>query len=184
MQTYIALLRGINVGGSNSLGMQDLVVILQELGFRRVKTYIQSGNVVFRHDAGAGAALLSGRISAGINARFGFGPQVLVMTLKELRKAVESNPYPGARNEPRSLHVGFLETRPITPDLGAMHRLKADAERFMLSERTFYLLAPGGVGRSKLAARAERLLGVPMTLRNWRTVCKVLDMAESIDDND
>lgn len=180
MQIYIAFLRGINVGGSGMLRMKDLVSLLEELGFRSIKTYIQSGNAVFRYDAGAQASFLSGRISAGIKDRFGFEPQVLVMTLEELRQAAESNPFPGVQREPKTLHVGFLETAPTDPDLEAMAHLKTTGERFVLLERTFYLHAPGGVGKSKLAAKAERLLGVPMTLRNWRTLSKVIELAESI----
>ena len=87
------------------------------------------------------------------------------------------NPFPEAETDPASLHLGFLAAKPQNLDLQKLASLKRDSERFHLSDGVFYLHAPEGVGRSKLAAGAEKLLGVPMTDRNWRTVCKVMEMA-------
>jgi len=87
------------------------------------------------------------------------------------------NPFPEAETDPGSLHLGFLAFTPKSPDLKKLDCLKKERERFHLIERVFYLHAPEGVGRSKLAATAEKLLGVPMTDRNWRTMCKIRGLA-------
>ena len=91
---------------------------------------------------------------------------------------VRSNPFPEAESEPKTLHLYFLFSPPERPDLDALERIKGDRERFVLSEGVFYLHAPDGIGRSRLAANAEKLLGVPATARNWRTIRKVMDMAD------
>ena len=177
MKTYIALFRGINVGGNNPLPMKDLVVALENLGCQEVATYIQSGNAVFRSEEADGS-LLSDGIMATIGERHGFGPRVLVLSSEELEKAVRSNPFPEAESEPKTLHAYFLAWPPERPDLDALEGIKGDRERFVLSESVFYLHAPHGIGRSRLAANAEKLLGVPTTARNWRTIRKVMDMAD------
>ena len=100
------------------------------------------------------------------------------MEPKEIERAVESNPFPEAESEPKTLHVHFLASRPKNPDLGALDSIKSDRERFALRDRFFYLHAPDGIGRSKLAANAEKLLGVALTGRNWRTLCRVMAMAK------
>ena len=177
MKTYIALFRVINVGGNSILSMKELAALLGNLDCHNVKTYIQSGNAVFQSDADC-ASLLSSRISAEIKRRHGFEPRVLLLSIKDLEKAVESNPFPEAESEPKSLHVNFLASVPENPDLKALENLRKESERFELRGNLFYLHAPEGIGRSKLAANAERLLGVPMTGRNWRTVCEIMAMAK------
>ncbi len=180
MKTYIALFRGINVGGSNVLPMKELVAILGSIGALNVKTYIQSGNAVFRSRE-TNASLLSNKISAAIKKSRSFEPQVFLLKLEEMEKAVESNPFPEAESEPKTLHVHFLASVPKTPDLGALESIKGDRERFVVKNGVFYLYAPDGIRRSKLAANAKKLLGVPLTSRNWRTVCKIMDMAKECD---
>ena len=180
MRTYIALLRGINIGGHNILPMKELVTLLEALDLQDVKTYIQSGNVVFRSEEDD-PALLSNKISAEIKQRYGFEPHVLLLELEELKETVEANPFPEAESEPKTLHVFFLAAEPANPDLEAITRLKRDSERYSLTGKRFYFFAPDGVGRSKLAANVERLLGVPATGRNWRTVCEIKKMAGESD---
>ena len=175
MKTYIALFRGINVGGTNVLPMKDLVALLENIGSQNVKTYIQSGNAVFQNKE-ENASLLSNKIRATLNESHGFEPQVLLLTPEEIESAIESNPFPEAESEPKTLHVHFLASMPKNPDLGALESIKSDRERFALKDRVFYLHAPDGIGRSKLAANTEKLLGVAITGRNWRTVCKVMTM--------
>ncbi len=177
MKTYIALFRGINVGGNNVLPMKDLVALLENIGSQNVKTYIQSGNAVFQNKE-ENASLLSNRIRAAIKKSHGFEPQVLLLKPEEIERAVESNPFPEAESEPKTLHVHFLASMPKNADLGALESIKSDRERFALKDGVFYLHAPDGIGRSKLAANTEKLLGVAITGRNWRTVCKVMAMAK------
>jgi uncharacterized protein (DUF1697 family) len=177
MNIYIALFRGINVGGNNSLPMKELVAILEDTGARKIKTYIQSGNAVFKSEEKI-PSQLSKKLAAEIKKRQGFEPYIHIIEFEELIKAIEENPFPETENDPSSLHFGFLASKPKSPNLEKLSSLKKDNERFHLSDAVFYLHAPDGVGRSKLAASAEKLIGVPMTDRNWRTVCKVREMAE------
>ncbi|MGV8083617.1 MAG: DUF1697 domain-containing protein [Coriobacteriia bacterium] len=177
MNTYIAFFRGINVGGKCSLPMKELVAILEGLGARGVKTYIQSGNAVFQ-SAEKDPAQLSSNIAAEVLKCRGFEPYVLILRLEALKDAIAENPFPEAETDPASLHLGFLASKPANPDLEKLSGLKKDSERFHLTDSVFYLHAPEGVGRSKLAASSEKLLGVTMTDRNWRTVCKVMELAE------
>lgn len=179
MTTYIALFRGINVGANRSLPMQSLKAILEQLGCRQVKTYIQSGNVVFQHP-GVDREQFAGQIGAEIEKKHAFRPQVLLLPVEDFEQAVALNPFPEAVSEPKTLHVSFLAEEPRDPDLAGLDGLKKENERFALTGRLFYLHAPDGIGRSKLAARIEKALGVPATDRNWRTVLKILEMAQEI----
>ena len=176
MNTYIALFRGINVGGNCTLPMKELVAILEGLGATNVRTYIQSGNAVFDL-VKMSPARFSRQLSAEVTQRRGFEPKVQILPVDALEQAITENPFPDAVNDPSSLHVGFLASAPRSPDLNALSRLKKESERFQLTESVFYLHAPDGVGRSKLAASAEKLLGVSMTDRNWRTVINVRELA-------
>ncbi len=157
--------------------MKALVDLLEELGCRNVRTYIQSGNAVFE-SRGQDTSHLSDMISAEIRKRHGFEPCVLLLRPEDMEKAIEMNPFPDAEADPKALHVGFLASTPKNPDLKTLEHLKKDSERFQLVDNLFYLHAPEGVGRSRLAANAERLLGVAMTDRNWITVCKIMVMAK------
>ena len=176
MFIHIALFRGINVGGNSILPMTELVAILQDLGCREVKTYIQSGNAVFVHPT-SDQAQLARQISLEIKSRRGFEPRVLLLTRDELENAIAANPFPEAEANPAMLHLGFLSTVPQTPNLPALEKLRTPNEQTRLIDKVFYLYAPDGIGRSKLAAAEERALGVPLTDRNWNTVVKLAEMA-------
>jgi uncharacterized protein (DUF1697 family) len=175
MRTYVALFRGINVGGHNRLPMKDLTAALESVGALDIATYIQSGNAVFRCEE-TDASSLSDAIKVAIEGRHGFGPRVLVLESEEIERVVGSNLFPEAESEPKTLHAYFLASSPEHPDLDGLEEIKGDRERFVLSDGVFYLHAPDGIGRSKLAANAEKLLGVPTTARNWRTISKVMEL--------
>ena len=177
MNAYIALFRGINVGGSHLLPMKELKLVLEKNGCVDVRTYIQSGNVIFR-SALSDAARLAKQLSAAILRSHGFELRVLVLTRGELESAAAGNPFPEAGENPKSLHLFFLADLPRKPDLKSFEALKAKNERFELKGRIFYLHTPDGFGTSKLAERAERLLGVEATARNWRTVTTLLEMVK------
>jgi len=179
MKTLIALLRGVNVGGKNSLPMKQLVSLLEDIGCQHVRTYIQSGNVLFQSNASS-VSSLSKKISSTIKKSHGFEPYVLLLEAGEIKKAIMENPFPDAESDPKTLHVGFLSSAPKKPDLKMLEILRKKTEQFVLKDAVFYLYAPDGVGRSKLAASAEKLIGVSMTSRNWRTVCKLNDMVEEL----
>jgi len=177
MKTYIALVRGINVGGKCLLPMRELVAILHSLGCQDVKTYIQSGNAVFEYKESSEASSLASNMTAKIAKKRGFSPRVLVLEAKEFKRAVAGNPFPEAAAEPKSLHVFFLDSKPAKAKLTSLASFQSDSERFELRGSVFYLHAPDGIGRSKLAANVERHLAARATSRNWRTVCKILEMA-------
>jgi uncharacterized protein (DUF1697 family) len=178
MSTWILLLRGINVGGKHSLPMKALKDDLKGLGLQHVKTYIQSGNVVFQ-SSGSVPSGLGATISDVLEAHHGFRPHVLLLSADALEKAAAANPFPEAEAEPKSLHLFFLDTAPTAPDLDALTALRLPSEHFHLEGKVFYLHAPDGIGRSKLAARVEKALGVTTTARNWRTVQKLQELAGS-----
>lgn len=178
MTTWIALLRGINVGGHNKLPMQDLRDLLGDLGCADIKTYIQSGNAVF--NSTKQPTTLATDICAGIEGQFGFAPGVQVFSLADYGSILDANPFPEAVSEPKTLHVSFLAEPAATADLVTLESLRSGGEEFRLAERAFYLHAPDGIGRSKLAAKVESSLGVPSTSRNWRSALKIAELAESI----
>ena len=180
MSVHIALFRGINVGGKHLLPMKELVAIFERLGARSVKTYIQSGNVAFAL-SGKDVSHFTTRVRAEIGKRYGFEPAVMALGLDDIDRVIRENPFPEGEKEPRSLHAGFLASTPERPDLGMLESLRSERERFRLLGQVFYLYAPDGIGRSKLATQAERALGVAMTDRNWRTVRALWDMARVID---
>jgi uncharacterized protein (DUF1697 family) len=177
MDTYIALFRGINVGGNNTLPMLELVAVLEDLGLSNIKTYIQSGNVVFQSEK-INSVKLSQKICAAIEKRRGFMVQVIILNVNELKNAIAANPFTEIAAEPNTLHCFFLSSLPENPNLKALESFKKDSEQFRLIDKVFYLYAPEGVGRSKLAMKVEQTLGVAVTARNWRTVSKIMEIVE------
>lgn len=175
MTTWIALLRGINIGGNHLLPMKQLKALFEQLGCADVRTYIQSGNVVFRGDADP--ASVERDLSAAIDASLGFAPRVLVLSADELAATAAANPFADAPDAAKTVHQFFLAS-PSTTEPAAF-AARVTTERFALHERCFYLHTPDGFGKSKLAERAERLLGVAATARNWRTVSTLVEMSRA-----
>ncbi len=169
MQRWIALFRGINVGGNNILPMAALKSDLESLKLKRVRTYIQSGNVVFDTTSKSSGTLAT-KISRKINEQHGFRPHILLLSQQDLQTAVSENPFPDAVSDPKTLHFFFLDAEPVAADTQALDDAKAADEEYAISKRVFYLHAPSGIGRSKLAMNAEKYLGVVTTARNYRTV--------------
>jgi uncharacterized protein (DUF1697 family) len=179
VKTYIALFRGVNVVGRNLLPMKALKSLCEKNGCVDVQTYIQSGNVIFR-SALSDASLIAKQLTDSVSRGHGFEPRVVVLTLDEIEHAAAGNPFPEAAKDPKSLHLFFLAEVPRKPDLKSFESLRTKNERFELKATTLYLHTPDGFGRSKLAARAEKLLGVAATARNWRTVTTLLEMAKTV----
>lgn len=174
MKTYIALFRGINVGGHNLIKMNDLVTLCEGLGFAHVRTYIQSGNLVFDCPETA-LAILEKKLADAVMSAAGFRPAMMVFSPEMMTAVVANNPFPEAVETPQFLQLYFLvSSKSITDnDMAALQALAIPSERFSLIGRCFYLHAPEGIGRSKLAVKVENILGVPMTCRNWRTVMRI-----------
>jgi uncharacterized protein (DUF1697 family) len=175
MKAWVALLRGINVVGRNQVPMKALAAAFESAGFRSVRTYIQSGNVVFQSPGGT-ARTLGTRIARLILAEFGFEPHVMVISSEELAGAIRRNPFPAADTNHKVLHLYFLAGSPKNPDLKALAQLDAGREEFVLRGGVFYLYTPDGFADSVLRSRVERCLGVAATARNWRTANELLKM--------
>jgi uncharacterized protein (DUF1697 family) len=114
-----------------------------------------------------------------IETSHGFRPEVMLLEVGELQSAMAANPFPEAESEPKTLHLYFLASEPENADLQVLESVRRESEGFQLQGKVFYLQAPEGIGRSKLAARVERSLGVAVTARNWRTLSKIWAMAMS-----
>ncbi len=177
---WIGLFRGINVGGNNILPMAKLKNDLEALKLTNVRTYIQSGNVVFDSSAKS-PSLLSKKIVRRIEQQHGFRPHLLILNRETLLTAVDSNPFPRAVSHPKTLHFFFLAEPASNPDIKAIENAKSPTESYKLTPTVFYLHAPDGIGRSKLAASAEKYLGVVTTARNCRTVDKLWSMVTQTD---
>ena len=176
MNTWIALLRGINVGGNNIVPMKNLRMLLEGLNFLNVRTYIQSGNCVFECEV-SDPSKLATAVTEKIGDEFGFRPEVMLVSKGELQAAIADNPYPEGADDPKSVHLFFLSQPTQDPDLESLRAVQKPSERFSLSDRVFYLLAPEGLGHSKLAAKVEKALRVPVTARNLRSAQKIAELA-------
>jgi uncharacterized protein (DUF1697 family) len=171
----VALLRGINLGPRNRIAMPELRAALSATGLHDVRTYVQSGNVVFSSDADPGE--LEREIERLIAERFGLEVDVVVRTRGELADVVQRNPLADVAVEPKRYQVTFLG-EPLKPgEIERLSALAAGSERFLADGREVYAWHPDGVARSKLWARlGSKGLGVKATSRNWATVTTLLEM--------
>ena len=179
MNSYVALLRGINVGGNNILPMKEFRELLAALGCEDVATYIQSGNAVFKHDSDS--AGLSESITAAIASSFGFEPSVVVLSATGFSAVVAKCPFAAEAIEPKFLHAWFLHEAATAANTVRLNELASGGEKFFLTDSAFYLHAPNGIGRSKLGGQVEKCLGVPATARNWRTISKIAELLSKLD---
>jgi len=171
---YVALLRGINVGGKAMVPMADLRQTFTSVGCEDVVTYIQSGNVVLRSPLRADK--LQAALEAGIADRFGFEPAVMIRTAEEMAAVVAGKPFTGA--DEKHLHVGFLHAAPIAAAEKCLRAIDCDPEEVAVVGRELYLHLPNGMGRAALPVKMERCLRpAPVTVRNWRTVTKLVDLS-------
>jgi uncharacterized protein (DUF1697 family) len=179
--TFIALLRGINVSGHKLVEMKRLRQSFEALGLGNVRTYLQSGNVVFEwpEAASAGIAAMAGTLAEKIERDFGFSVPLTLVTAEALAEVVKENPFlktPGV--DLSKLHVTFLSEAPAAAGLKKMSMLAAGPDRFACRGRSVYLHCPGGYGNTKLSNNAiERTLSAVATTRSWKTVTTLLQMA-------
>lgn len=174
-RTYIALLRGINVG-SKVLKMADLREAVAKLGFEDVQTYLQSGNMVFR-TATASNSTLARRISDAIREHKSMDVTVMVRDTAEWSLIVAGNPYPQAAEFPKTVHAFVLDEMPEAARLETLKAKEAGREEWQIVDGTLYLHTPDGFGKSVLGGIIERILKVPMTARNWNTVLALEELA-------
>jgi uncharacterized protein (DUF1697 family) len=177
MPTYISMLRGINLGGHKLVKMERLRALFESLGFSRVRTYINSGNVIF--EAGKiSTSVLSSKVEKKIEGEFGFPVAVISKTSEEIGKAIESNPFLREKGIDLSkLHVTFMWKAPAQADSKKLEAL-AGADRFRCLRTEVYLYCPNGYGQTKLANNTlAKLLGSGATTRNWKTVNRLYEMS-------
>ena len=178
MTKYIALLRGINVGGYTKIGMKDLRGLFADMGFESAQTYLQSGNVVFGAPDGQAPAELAAGIEKRIESDLGVSVTVLLRTADSLARTLAANPYLDREDDPTKLHVTFLAEAPTAEQAGRLETPAAETAEFSLAGDEIHLHVPGGYGRTKLNnAFIERRLGMPATTRNWKTVNALHELA-------
>jgi len=177
-ETYVGLLRGVNVGGNNKLPMKALVALCEAQGCKDVQTYIQSGNVVFRAGAKIAGAFSEG-LKAKIKEEFGFQTTVIVRSAGGLKAAAENNPYFTPKAETRFLHVMFLADEPNLTDVVKLNPVCEGEEAFSLRGKEIFLYLPNGVGRSKMASYGfDKILRTVGSMRNWQTVQRLIALCE------
>jgi uncharacterized protein (DUF1697 family) len=177
--TYVALLRGINVGGKHMLPMKDLAAIFVQAGCSNVRTYIQSGNVLFNAPASV-LNKLSWLITERIAARFGFQVPVVIRTTEQLARTIRENPFPDAAAFPRTLYVCFLADVPDPIAIGSLDPDRSPPHAFRVLNGEIYLHLPGDAARTKLtAAYFDAKLSTTCTARNWNTVRKILELMQA-----
>jgi uncharacterized protein (DUF1697 family) len=172
---FVALLRGVNVGG-RTLPMQQLRDLVTSLGHTDVATYIQSGNVLFGSGRGDRDAI-AGEIRAAIKATVGHEVTVVLRTPAELERVIAANPF-ADRGETRSLHVTFLADPPAAETLERLDAAERVADEYHVTDLEIYVWCLTGYGRTVLTNEFfERRLKVAATTRNWRTVTTLAQMA-------
>lgn len=171
MHTYISLLRGINVNGQKLIKMDALRALYENLGFQNVKSYLQSGNVIFNTDQ-VSSEELTAAIKSAILATFGFEVPVLILTPVQLQKAIDSNPFADTTAfETASIYFTFLFSAASLDDFAIVEAKKSDTERLLLKNQLVYLYCPNGYGKTKLSNNfIESKLKLLATTRNWKTV--------------
>ena len=175
---YVALLRGINVGGKARLPMKELAAIFEAAGASAVETYIQSGNVVFEA-ADSEACVAS--VTAEVARVYGYPGRIVLRTADELRKAYRANPFPGTTlptgSQADSLHVYFLADWPEETAVAGLDWNRSPGDSYVVQGREIYLHLPQGMARTKLTnVYFDAKLKTVSTARNWKTVAKLVEM--------
>lgn len=181
MGKYISILRGINVSGHKTIKMDALRTLFENLNFKNVTTYIQSGNVVFAEKK-INPKELEKRIQNEILNVFGFEVPVIVKEKKEVERIIKNNPFITKENiDTTRLYVTFLSDKPEQIHIDKIKELKYPPDEFIILEKAVYLYVPISYGNSKLNNNFfESKLKVTATTRNWRTVNELVNMAETI----
>ena len=179
VRRYVALLRAVNVSGRNRLSMDDLRAVFEALGGQDVRTYVQSGNVVFGSAERKPAELIA-EAEARLGRQHGVDTRVLLRTSAELAGVAAGNPFLEVGNGPATLHVTFLATAPDETRVRQLARREPGPDTFRLAGREVFLHCPNGYGRTKLTnAFFEKQLDVAATTRNWRTVTTLAELVKS-----
>jgi uncharacterized protein (DUF1697 family) len=178
MTVYVALLRGINVGGNNIIKMQDLKTLLQISGLENVNTYIQSGNIVFRSEKTAEEVQII--IEQEIKQKYGYSISVIVRTGSEWEGIMKNCPYPTeSLGDGESVHLTLLGKEISTEDIEHVQKSQSDTEECFINEKEVYLYLRKSILDSKLSSQLQKL-GFPVTSRNWKTIKKIESMVKNM----
>jgi uncharacterized protein (DUF1697 family) len=181
MQTFISILRGINVSGKHLIKMTDLLALYHSLGFKEVKSYIQSGNLVFRSES-TNPELLENVIQKKMESSYSFLVPVIVLKVAELKKILQQNPFlKDAEKDPAFFHICFFHKKPDPEKLNVLRLHPYGSDQWFVKDRVMYLYCANGYGNTKLSNNfLEKKLQVNATTRNWKTSNKLLEMAEAL----
>lgn len=181
MPVFISMLRGVNVGGHNVIKMDALRELYASLKFEEPKTFIQSGNVIFRTGT-ADEGALAKKIQASIEKEFDIRPEVFLRSAADLRKIIAANPFAKRKDvEPNKLHVSFLAEKPSSDVQKKLLAIEGIPEELHLVGRDLFIYFPDGAGRSKLIPVLDRILKTSATARNWNSVNKMLALAAALE---
>jgi uncharacterized protein (DUF1697 family) len=170
MNTYVAVLRGINVSGQKIINMKDFKALLLKNGFENAMTYIQSGNVVFKSDE-KNTKKLAEKIRELIQSYYSFEVPVLVLSEKNMTDIIEKNPYTASKKDPTKLHITILDSLPEAGLIENCRDEKFQSDEFIIDGTMIYLYCPDGYGMTKFSTMFfEKKLGVTATTRNWKTI--------------
>ena len=183
MPVLISMLRGVNVGAHNRIKMGPLCALYESLKLEGARSYVQSGNVVFRTKE-KNPAQIAKKIQDAIEKTFACRTAVILRTTDELRKTIAANPFAGRPDvEPGKLLVTFLAAEPGRDAPATLAGLKAHPEELHLKGRELYIYFPNGAGKTKLPwSQVERLMKVTGTARNWNSVTALLRIAEEMEE--
>jgi uncharacterized protein (DUF1697 family) len=177
MNTYICLLRGINVGGKRSIKMDQLKDWFKDLGAVNTTTYIQSGNIIYQ----AKKAIPVKAIATSIEKNTGFEVPIIQFTKEEFEIIIHSNPYTKQKKGPIFFHVCFLSASPETIKIDVLKNKVPATDVFEIKDNTIYQYCPNGYSQSKLTnSIIDKSLGIVSTTRNWKTCLSILEIAKSI----
>lgn len=170
MSRFIALLRGINVSGQKKIKMSELRILFENLGFQNVETYIQSGNVIFSSKEKS-TTKIANKISSGINTKYNFDVQLIILTPKDIDRVLKNNPFVKKKKETERLYVTFLSAMPSIENINKLNEISFLPEEYSKNKKIIYLFFPNGAGKAKLNNNfIENKLKVIGTTRNWKTV--------------
>jgi uncharacterized protein (DUF1697 family) len=180
LETFITLLRGINVGGQKKIQMTDLKILYESLGFTNVQAYIQSGNVIFKTTNGISSSEISRKIQEKIIEKFGFEVPVIIRTAEEIGNLLNQNPFLNDDYvDQEKLHVTFLKRIPEKADISKILETNWLPDKLVFVNKEIYLFCPIGYGTTKLSNTFfEKKLKLAATTRNWKTVLKLSELLE------
>ena len=182
LTAHIALFRGINVGGNKKLPMARLRELCEELGFNSARTYIQSGNLVFR--CSLGQAEVERTIEEAVKQEFGFHADVIARSAKQWRAYAKAPAFPEAAEErAKFLHLGLSKQKPAKGCVAKLQEYAKREEQVALRGDALWVDYAGGAGRSKITpAVLDRAVGSSVTMRNWRSVLAIAQLLDEIED--